>query len=104
MKKIISGHRYDTDKATQIAYATGGAEYTTDFAWWEESLYRTPRGKWFLVGQGGPMSRYAVTTGNETTGSESLRPISAGQAQEWLEHYGTPELLEKHFRAQIRDA
>lgn len=104
MKKIISGTRYDTDKATLVFEASAGLP-RSDFSWWQEAIYRTQKGRWFLVGSGGPMSRYAVTTGNETSGqSDQLRPISPDLAQEWLERYGTPELVETFFRDKIADA
>ena len=104
MKKIISGRRYDTATATLVHEASANCP-RNDFAWWSEDLYRTPKGIWFVVGEGGPMSRYAHTVGNTTTGSsDELRPISAQQAREWLEHYGTAELVEEHFRAELVDA
>jgi hypothetical protein len=103
MKKIINGSRYDTDKAECIATASSG-HYTTDFAYWEESIYRTPRGRWFVAGEGGPMSRYSRSRGNETSGSEDIKPLDDKQAQEWLEHYGKPEQVEQYFAAAISDA
>ena len=106
MKKIISGSRYDTDKAECVASANSGHMYT-DFAWWQESLYRTPRGRWFVHGEGGPMSRYSQSRGNNTTGSEDIKPLDDEQARQWLESYNNEEAvaaLEKYFADKIEDA
>ncbi len=103
MKRIIEGRRYDTAKAQEIAsdsYSNPG-----DFHHWHETLYRTAGGSWFLVGQGGPMSKYARCTGqNEQSGGEELRVLTEEQAREWLEEHECTAALEKHFASAITDA
>lgn len=56
MKRVIEGHRYDTDTAKKIG--TDGYSNRSDFDYWEETLYKTKSGFFFIHGEGGPRSRY----------------------------------------------
>lgn len=57
MKKIICKREYDTETATLVRkYSVG---YFGDPAGYEESLYQTPEGLYFLHVNGGPASPYA---------------------------------------------
>ena len=104
MKKIIQGVLCDTSTAKHL----GSASYLgdRDFAHWNEALYRTKSGKYFLYGEGGPSSRYAVTIGqNEWSGGEKIQLLSRETAMKWAEEYldgdeyiaafGNPEEAEK---------
>ena len=104
MKKVINGVLCDTSTAKHL----GSASYLgdRDFAHWDEELYRTKSGKYFLYGEGGPASRYAVTIGqNEWSGGEKIQLLSRETAMKWAEEYldgdeyiaafGDPEETEK---------
>ena len=104
MKKVIQGVLCDTSTAKHL----GSASYlgSRDFAHWSEELYRTKSGKYFLYGEGGPASRYAVTIGqNEWSGGEKIQLLSRETAMEWAEEhldgdeyiaaFGNPEETEK---------
>lgn len=109
MKKIINGLRYDSDKAIEIGhYDNIGREASSisDFRWWEATLYRTPRsGRYFLVGEGGAMSRFAQSAGqNSWRGGSDLIPMSKEEALEWSERYLDHEIIENHFCDLIEDA
>ena len=104
MKKIIQGVLCDTSTAKHL----GSASYLgdRDFAHWSEKLFRTKSGKYFLYGEGGPASRYAVTIGqNEWSGGEKIQLLSRETAMEWAEEhldgdeyiaaFGDPEETEK---------
>lgn len=104
MKKVIKGAVCDTSTAKHI----GSASYLDahDFAHWCERLYRTKSGRYFLYGEGGPASRYAVTIGqNEWSGGEKIQLLSRETAMEWAEEhldgdeyiaaFGDPEETEK---------
>lgn len=96
MKKIIDGKRYDTDSAKEVGYAS----YSNrgDFNFWEETLYRKSTGEFFLHGEGGPMSRYAVTVGqNEWSGGEKLIPLNLDAAKKWAEKNLDADAYEKLF-------
>jgi len=104
MKKIIAGFRYDTDKAIAIGSHSHGNR--RDFSSWEATLYKTKRsGKFFLAGEGGPMSRYARSLGNnETSGGEQIDPMTKDEALAWAEQYLDADVIEKHFPDSVQDA
>ena len=73
MKKIICKVEYDTETAELIEKRTSGA--FGDPAGYEETLYKTEGGKFFLYGFGGEASAYA---------KETIKRMSADKANEWL--------------------
>ena len=74
MKKIICKVTYDTDAAELVAKKTSG-EFG-DPAGYEESLYKTADGKFFLYVNGGADSKYPA---------ENITRMSAVKAKEWLD-------------------
>jgi hypothetical protein len=103
MKVIIDRKRYDTEKAEKVASRFYGE--ISDFYHVHETLYRTPRGNWFLAGSGGPGTRYAASSGqNEWSGSQKIEPFSDVEARGWLEVNGEVRALEKYFGDSIEDA
>ena len=58
MKKIICGTEYDTAASTIVKKVTNG--YYGDPCGYEETLYVTADGKYFLYTNGGEESKYAV--------------------------------------------
>ena len=96
MKKIISGKRYDTEKAEFI----GSDSYSDsrDSQHWTEELYRKRNGEFFLHGEGGPMTKYAVSCGqNEWKGGEKIIPLGLNAAREWAEEHLDAKDYEKFF-------
>jgi hypothetical protein len=109
MKTIIQGVRYDTEKATLIGEADNlgaGASSTSDFSYWEATLYVTPKsGRYFIAGSGGPMTRFAHTVDkNSRSGGSRLIPISRDEALEWAEQYLSTDVVEEFFGDIIKDA
>lgn len=96
MKKIIDGKRYDTKTAKQIGYWDNGI-YGRDFSRCEEALYQKKTGEYFLWGEGGPMSKYAVSRGNETSGGEEITLMSVGEARAWAEEHLDADEYENLF-------
>ena len=97
MKKIVDGKRYDTETAEEIAYHSNDLP-TNDFNWYEERLFRTQKGNWFIAGEGGAASRYSKSCGNNgSCGGSDLTPIPMIEAREWLERNDEIEALEKYF-------
>ncbi len=72
MKKIICKVEYDTETAALIKKNTYGAFGDTDG--YEESLYVTESGKYFLYVNGGADSKYPT---------ENIVRMSAAKADEW---------------------
>lgn len=85
MKKVIKGRRYDTDTAKCVGADMFGN--FMDFAHWTERLYRKSTGEFFLYGEGGPMSKYSRSIGQETSGDERIMPLSYSEAQKWAEKH-----------------
>ena len=73
MKKIICKVEYDTEASELIMKRTNG--YFGDPAGYEETLYKTEGGKYFLYTFGGAESKYA---------EENIKRMSAAKAEEWL--------------------
>ena len=73
MKKVICKVEYDTETAELIEKRTFGS--FGDPAGYEETLYKTEGGKFFLYTFGGPESEYAT---------EGIKRMSAAKADEWL--------------------
>jgi hypothetical protein len=105
MKAIINGKRYDTETATCVAGDSGG-QGKRDFRWYDEDLYLTKKGNWFLAGEGGPMSRWAEPGAgqNEVTSGEGIVPLTKQEAREWLERAEKWDCIEKYFGNAVQDA
>ena len=75
MKKIICKVEYDTELATVVEKRVSGA--FGDPAGYEETLYGTSDGKYFLYVNGGEESIHA---------KEDIKRMSAAKAKEWQEN------------------
>mgnify|MGYP002682938636 FL=1 len=97
MKMIINGKVYDTEKAKQVAYYSSAGSWR-DFQHYEETLYLKKTGEYFLFGEGGPMTRYARSEGqNSWTGGERIEPLTYAAAKEWAEEHLTASEYESIF-------
>ena len=96
MKKIINRSLYNTETARFIGTWDNGAEYG-QMNRSDEYLYQTKSGKYFLLGEGGPMTTYAEHHGNHTSGSEKIIPLTASEAREWAEEKLTADEYQKEF-------
>lgn len=76
MKKIICKREYDTETANLIKKVTVG-EYGNPEGY-EESLYETHDGKFFLYVNGGENSIYT---------KENIKSISKEKAEAWLKDH-----------------
>ena len=73
MKKIICKAEYDTDSSEIIKKRTSG-EFG-DPSGYEETLYKTSGGKYFIYVNGGESSIYP---------KEDIKRISEAKSKEWL--------------------
>ena len=73
MKKIICGAEYDTATSTVVKKITNG--YYGDPAGYEETLYVTSEGKYFLYTNGGEESKYTT---------EGIKRMSKKVADAWV--------------------
>ena len=87
-RAVIGGKLYDVNTATLIHDWDNGYPLS-DFQHCHEALYRTPHGRFFLVGSGGPMTRYARTVAGGVTGSKDIiTPLTVAEALTWCERHG----------------
>ena len=86
MKKIINGKMYNTDTAKELAGWSSPGGWG-DFSHYEETLYQKRTGEFFLFGEGGPMTRYAESAGqNQWRGGSKIIPLAWEDAREWAEN------------------
>ncbi len=76
MKKIIRNKEYNTESATMVKKFAQG--YVGDPAGYEETLYQTEEGLYFLYVNGGDESPYKA---------ENIKSVSKAKAQEWLANH-----------------
>jgi hypothetical protein len=90
MQDIIEGHVYDTDTATLVRDISNG-EPVGSFGYERSAIYRTPEGRFFVAGKGGPLSRWGVNyeVGPCRTGSEGIKAMSALDVEIAIEMYDT---------------
>lgn len=103
MKKIIGGKRYNTDTAKYIGSAQSNCG-VTDFKYFEEDLYQKKTGEFFLHGNGGPMTKYAIQAYGSMMGSEKIIPISLEEARAWGERFLSPDEYEEIFEVEEEDS
>ena len=76
MKKIICKKEYDTETATQIKQYVCG--FYGDPAGYEEILYQTPGGLYFLHVRGGEASPYPT---------EDILRLAKNKVSAWMENH-----------------
>ena len=82
----INRIRLNTDTAEKIAEYWNGVP-TNDFNYCTEWLYLSPKGTWFLEGEGGAMSRWAhhSSDGNTRGSGDGCKILTREEAYDWLE-------------------
>ena len=104
MKKIINGRMYDTDTAKNRGSWWNGIG-RNDFNHCSETLYSKRTGEFFLQGEGGPMSKYSDSTGdNSWSGGEAIIPLSVDAARAWAEDKLTADEYQDIFGEVSEDA
>lgn len=96
MKQIINGKKYDTETARPICSYQYAAP--NDFSYCYEELYLKKTGEFFLYGEGGAMSKYAVNVEQNTwSGGEKITPITKREALRFAEENMSVDDYEKEF-------
>ena len=96
MKKIISKRKYNTETATEIGSWSSDAA-VSDFAWYEETLYRKRNGEYFLHGEGHAASPSRRRSGGMWASGEDIVPLGVEEAREWAEDHLTVEEYEAEW-------
>jgi hypothetical protein len=96
MHKRLDGVSYNTETAKELGSYSHG--YGRDFRAFSETLYLTASGRYFLYGEGGPMSKYSeVVSDNEWSGGEKIIPMSYESALKWAEKNLTGDEVDAIF-------
>ena len=102
MKKIINKKLYNTETAELIHESCNGLP-RSDFRNLHEHLYRSPGGAYFLHGEGGALTDYAVCSRGCCYEGEDIRLLTEDEAIQWLEGNDGDEVLLKRFADQIQE-
>lgn len=97
MRQIINGKKYNTETAKELGtYSNSG--YWGDIDHFRETLYLKRTGEFFLVGEGGPTSKYAELVDTNTwTGGVRVAPLTIDQAKAWAEKHLSVDEYEEIF-------
>lgn len=96
MHKRINGKSYNTESAKELAVIDSG-RLPNDFEYWEETLYVTRAGNFFLHGYGNGNSRYGEWHGNTGGSGEKIMPLSTEEAVEWAENGLSGDVVDRIF-------
>lgn len=96
MKRILKGKVYDTDTAAEIGRWDNNC-YRTDFDYCGETLYKKRTGEYFVCGEGGARSKYAMADFGGWTGGSAIVPLSYESAREWAEEHLDAGIYEGEF-------
>jgi len=98
--RIIDGRKFRTTTATlACVIACSGTSQLADFHFERTGLFLSPRGQWFLAGEGGALSHWGRRSidGNRTPGA-GLQLISQTEARRLLEQHNGP--VEAFFESE----
>ena len=103
MKKILNAVIYDTGTANKITSVRH--KHNNYSNWFQEELYTTVNGRWFIAGEGGSHSHYAIDDGDgNIIGGSDLSPLTIPAAMDWLEKHRKYDILEEYFGAYLKAA
>ena len=92
INRVIGGRTFSTTTATLIyVIACCGTSQLADFHFERTGLYLSPRGQWFLAGEGGACSHWGrrAIDGSRLPG-DGIELVSNDQARRLLELHGGP--------------
>lgn len=90
MRKVIEGKLYDTETAMMLGSSSRGNEKSLEHV--KETLYRKKGGEYFIHGEGGSCTDYAVEVDDSYwLAGEDIRTMSEESARKWAEENMTAE-------------
>lgn len=97
MKKVINGKMYNTETAKAVKTVDHG-DGPRDFHYYVETLYRKRTGEYFLAGEGGPLTKYSRSVGqNSWHGGEGIIPLTYEETLAWAESEMDADEYEAEF-------
>ena len=101
MRSIQHGRLYSTAASELICECESATTDTQDFHWWQAGLYRTRRGRFFLAGAGGPMTRWAHQGNNGTvSGSKGIIVLTSDEARQYAEQFADVEVIARYWSVE----
>ena len=104
MRQVVDGLLYDTETAEAIGECGSFGGDRSNFRWWDAVLYRTAKGRFFLAGEGGPMSRFADVEGRTMRSGTGIQPLDEDEALEFASSHLEGDVVEKYFAHMIESA
>ena len=100
ISRVIGGRSFDTTTATlACVIASSGTAQLVDFHFERTGLYLSPRGQWFLAGEGGARSHWGrLSIDGSRDPGEGLQLISQTEARRLLEQHNGP--VESFFESE----
>lgn len=90
-------HEYDPQMSVMLATWKPGEE-SAMFRHEAETLYKTAKGGYFIVSEGGLFSRHHSFPGpQDWYGGSSIKPLTVQEAFSWCEETGNFETISRHF-------
>ena len=102
MRKIIHNKVYDTDTAKLVGHWSASVA-VSDFSWYAEDLYRKRTGEYFMYGEGGPNSKYAMWSHGMLCDGERIILLTYDEARQWAEGNLDADTYEAEFGAVAED-
>ena len=97
IRRVIDGKVYDTATAEEVMRfprkVHGG-----DDKWEDTRMYRSPKGKWFIAGEGKALSRWGDREGEYYLPGEGIELLSDQEAQALMEKHDGP--VEVYFEVE----
>ena len=104
MKKVIKGKIYDTEKAKLIGTYDTPNLGKSDFHYFEAGLYVTPKGNYFVAGEGHALSPFASHNAGSSSWGWDVIPKTRQEALEWAEWYLDEEKVLSEFGDMLDEA
>lgn len=104
MIKIVDGKRYNTEASREIWSRAPMGHDRGSFHWYEETLFQSLKGQWFLYAIGNACSPYGVRTSqNSHDTGDVIIPMKPSEALAWLEKNAPAAVTEAEF-SEIEEA
>lgn len=87
MKVILGDKLYDTETAELIGRHISADPNSLDGFW--EELYRNKNDEFFLIGEGGPYSKYGKFIDSTWYTGGSFYIVTESEARRWAQYYHT---------------
>lgn len=101
MKKVIDGKLYNTETAILIHRDTSSSLSMSDFHYYDEGLYITKKGNYFLAGEGHAQTRWATSDRRSRSWGSGIIALNVNEALQWCEYAKVnPDIITEYFKIE----